>query len=150
FVGPMAALVLGLLTSSAAGASKPAAADKIDFSREIRPILSDNCFKCHGPDEKERKAKLRLDLAQEAIKPAKSGDYAIVPGDEAKSKLVERITSKDPDEMMPPPKSGKKLTAPQVELLRRWIQQGAKFVNHWAFVKPERPELPQVKDTRWA
>jgi len=146
-----AGLVAWSVVASAVGASKDKAGGpaKIDFSREIRPILSDNCFKCHGPDEKERKAKLRLDLKEEALKPSKSGDYAIVPGDVARSKLIERITSKDPDEVMPPAKTGKKLTAQQIELFRRWIEEGAKFVSHWSFVKPERPALPAVKAATW-
>src|SRR5260221_5936171 len=130
-------------------ANKPAFAPTVDFNREIRPILSENCFKCHGPDEKERKAKLRFDHKDDAFKPAKSGDFAIVPGDTSKSKLVERITSKDPDEIMPPTKSGKKLTARQIELLTSWIAQGAKWQEHWAYVKPERPTTPPVKDTHW-
>jgi mono/diheme cytochrome c family protein len=126
------------------------ASSKIDFNRDIRSLLSDNCFACHGPDDKERKAKLRFDDKVAALKPAKSGDYAIVPGDPAKSKLIERITSKDPDDLMPPPKTGKKLNAQQIELLRRWIQEGAKFEGHWAFTAPERPALPTVKDTKWS
>ena len=130
-------------------ATKPAATPSIDFNREIRPILSENCFKCHGPDDKERKAKLRFDRKEDAFKPAKSGDVPIVPGDTAKSKMVERITSKDPDEVMPPPKSGKKLTAQQIDLLTRWIAQGAKWQEHWAYVKPERPALPEVKNKKW-
>jgi len=133
----------------AASKEKPGATPPIDFNREIRSILSDNCFKCHGPDDKERKARLRFDVKEDALKPAKSGDYAIVPGDLAKSKLVERVTSKDPDEIMPPPKSGKKLTPAQIDLLKRWIGQGAPWQEHWAFVKPERPSLPKVKETRW-
>ena len=113
------ALIVCLLAAPAHGAAKDTAGVpvKADFNRDIRPILSENCYQCHGPDEKERKAKLRLDLKSQAFKPAKSGDYAIVPGDLAKSKLIERIQSKDPDEVMPPPKTGKKLTAQQVELL---------------------------------
>src|SRR5213593_1856386 len=143
-------LMFWILTAfSTVAANKPAAAPSIDFNREIRPLLSENCFKCHGPDEKERKAKLRLDLKDEALKPAKSGDFAIVPGDVARSKLIERITSKDPDEVMPPPKTGKKLNPQQIDLFRRWIQEGAKFVNHWAFLKPVRPPLPPVKDDHW-
>ncbi|HEY0456776.1 MAG TPA: PSD1 and planctomycete cytochrome C domain-containing protein, partial [Verrucomicrobiae bacterium] len=121
----------------------------IDFNREIRPILSDNCFACHGPDDEKRKAKLRFDRQDDAFKPAKSGDYAIVPGDLKKSKLIERITTKDADEIMPPPKTGKKLTPAQIESLTRWIAQGAKWQNHWAYVKPERPPLPKIKDKRW-
>src|SRR5712692_1709546 len=141
--------VLIMASFSAFAATKPAVAPTIDFNREIRPILSENCFKCHGPDEKERKAKLRFDHKDDAFKPAKSGDFAIVPGDTSKSKLVERITSKDPDELMPPPESGKKLTARQIELLTSWIAQGARWQEHWAYVKPERPAIPQIKDKPW-
>src|SRR3954451_8728162 len=129
--------VLWMLTGfCASGANKPASAPSIDFNREIRPIFSENCFKCHGPDDKERKAKLRFDRKEDALKPAKSGGLAIVPGDPARSKLIERITSKDPDEVMPPAKTGKKLTAQQIDLLTRWIAQGAKWQEHWAYVKP--------------
>ncbi|MGH8245528.1 MAG: DUF1549 domain-containing protein, partial [Gammaproteobacteria bacterium] len=126
---------------------KPAA--KIDFIREIRPILSDNCFACHGPDEKQRKAKLRLDKGEEALKPAKSGDLAIVPGDVARSKLIERVTAQDPDEVMPPPKTKKKLSAQQIDLLKRWIAGGADFKGHWAFLKPERPAVPAIQNPKF-
>src|SRR3954468_23534932 len=111
----LAVWMLAMLSTHAAS-KQPAAPAAIDFNREIRPILSENCFKCHGPDEQGRKAKLRFDRKEDAFKPAKSGDLAIVPGDPAKSKLVERITNKDPDEIMPPVKTGKKLTARQIEL----------------------------------
>src|SRR5437868_949119 len=134
---------------SAHAANKPAASAAIDFNREIRPILSDKCFKCHGPDEKERKAKLRFDRKEDALKAAKSGNFAIVPGDTTKSKMVERITSKDADEIMPPVKSGKKLTGQEIDLLTRWIAQGAKWQEHWAYIKPERPAIPEVKNKRW-
>ncbi len=90
-----------------------------------------------------------MDVRAEAIKPLKSGDIAIVPGDVAKSKLVERIETKDEDDMMPPPKSGKKLTSAQKEIFKQWIAQGAKYAEHWAFVKPERPKVPEVRNTRW-
>src|SRR4051812_38337528 len=129
--------------------TKPATGT-IEFNREIRPILSDNCFTCHGPDENKRKAKLRFDRKEDAFKAGKSGDLAIVPGDAAHSKLVQKITSKDEDEVMPPPKSGKKLTAQQIDLLTRWIAQGAKWQSHWSFTKPERPALPEVKNKKWA
>src|SRR6185295_13908376 len=99
-IGLAAALIVPP-AADAAGKDKAGAGAKIDFNRDIRPILSDNCFKCHGPDEKERKAKLRFDHKEEALKPAKSGDYAIVPGDPVRSKLIERITTTDPDEIMP-------------------------------------------------
>jgi hypothetical protein len=126
------------------------AAPAIDFNRDIRPILSDNCFACHGPDDKARKAKLRFDLHDEALQPAKSGERAIVPGDTAHSELIRRITTKDPDDVMPPPKSGKKLTSAQVDLLQRWIAQGAPWKVHWAYEPPRRPVVPAVKEKRWA
>ena len=133
----------------AASKEKPGVAKPIDFNRDIRPILSDNCFACHGPDEKGRKARLRLDTKEDAFKPAKSGDHAIVPKDLKNSQLVARITSKDEDELMPPPKSGKKLSAAQIDLLKRWIQDGAPWQTHWAYEAPKRPALPQVKDKKW-
>ncbi|PYJ05801.1 MAG: hypothetical protein DME25_07785, partial [Verrucomicrobia bacterium] len=120
-----------------------------DFNREIRPILAENCYKCHGPDDGARKAKLRFDVRTEALKPAKSGKTAIVPGAPDKSELVARITATDPDDRMPPLKTGKKLSAKQIELLRRWIAEGAPYATHWAYVKPARPELPEVKNKRW-
>src|SRR5687768_1357990 len=145
------ALVVGafMLALNAFAAPKAGAAKPIDFSRDIRPILSDNCFACHGPDEKERKAKLRLDRHEDALKPAKSGDYAIVPGDPKKSMLVERIMTDDEDEVMPPPKTKKKLSAQQKELLTRWIVEGAKWQSHWAFETPKRPTPPEVKNKKW-
>jgi mono/diheme cytochrome c family protein len=121
----------------------------IDFNREIRQILSDNCFACHGPDAQERKGNLRLDLHEDALKPAKSGELAIVPGQPEKSELIKRITTKDESDLMPPPKTGKKLSPKQIELLTRWIAEGAKWDEHWAFVPPKRPALPEVKETNW-
>ena len=136
------------LAVSAVGATP--AATPVDFARQIRPILADNCFTCHGPDEAARKANLRLDVREAAIKPAKSGAIAIVAGDAAKSEMHKRITATDADDLMPPTKTGKKLSAAQVELLKRWIGEGAKYEAHWAFVPPKRPALPVVKDGRWA
>jgi hypothetical protein len=124
-------------------------ASKIDFNRDIRPILSDHCYACHGPDEGKRKASLRLDRKEEAFKSLKSGDRAIVPGDLKASTLVHRVTSRDPDEIMPPPKEGKLLSPGQVELLVRWVKEGAEWKNHWAFIPPERPALPNVGDKKW-
>ena len=136
----LSGLLLGLANGICAPASsKPAG---IDFDRDIRPILSDTCFACHGPDEKERKARLRLDLKEGAFKPLKSGGYAIVPGHPEQSEIIARATTRDEDEVMPPPKSGKKPTTAQIDLLRRWIADGAKWQSHWAFIKPERPALP--------
>src|SRR5262249_31843491 len=139
-------LLLGLVTGVCArAAGKP----PVDFNRDIQPILSDKCFACHGPDEKERKAKLRFDRKDDAFKPLKSGGYAIVPGRPEQSELVARLTTKDEDELMPPPKSGKKLTPAQIDLVRRWVAEGAVWQSHWAFLKPERPPLPTVKNRKW-
>lgn len=118
---------------------------RIDFNREIRPILSDGCFACHGPDEKQRMAKLRLDTKDGAL--AKAG--VIVPGNAAQSRLIKRITSKDPNTVMPPPETGHKLTDKQIELLRRWIDEGALWNEHWAFVAPKRAEPPAVTNKAW-
>jgi len=100
------------------------AGSHVDFDRDIRPILSENCYKCHGPDDAARKAKLRFDIRAEALKPAKSGDIPIVPGSPEKSQLVSRITTSDIDDRMPPVKSGKSLKAVQIDLLRRWVAEG--------------------------
>ncbi|HMJ89022.1 MAG TPA: DUF1549 domain-containing protein, partial [Candidatus Acidoferrum sp.] len=141
----------GVFTPAAlAAAAKPPATKPIEFNRDIRQILSDNCFACHGPDDKGRKAKLRFDLKEEAFKPAKSGDLAIVPGHPEKSELIHRLTAKDEDDRMPPTKTGKKLTPAQIDLLTRWIKEGATWQEHWAFQKPKRPVSPTVKDKKWA
>ena len=119
-----------------------AAADtKLDFNRDIRPILSDNCFACHGFDAKKRKGKLRLDTAEGATA-IKDGIQAVKPGDPEASELIKRILSKDPEEVMPPPESHKQITPAQVDILRRWIAQGAAYRKHWSFEVPVRPEIP--------
>jgi len=122
---------------------------RIDFNRDIRPILSENCYACHGPDAETRKAGLRLDLKESALAKLKSEDFAVVPGDVTKSGLIQRITAKDVDDRMPPPKTGKHLTEAQIDLLRRWIAQGAPWNEHWSFIKPERPLPPTVKSKGW-
>jgi mono/diheme cytochrome c family protein len=128
-----------------------AAEPPVDFNRDIRGILSNNCLQCHGPDEQERKGGtdgLRLDLRDDAL--ADLGGYAaIVPGDPAKSALWERITSADPDLRMPPPGSGKKLSARERELVRRWIEGGANYARHWSYEPPVRPPVPQVANAAW-
>ncbi|HSU55141.1 MAG TPA: DUF1549 domain-containing protein, partial [Candidatus Dormibacteraeota bacterium] len=133
----------------AAASSKHAAEPKVDFNREIRPILSENCYKCHGPDDGARKAKLRFDIRAEALKPAKSDKIPIVPGAPEKSELIARVTATDPDDRMPPVKSGKQLTQTQISLFRRWVAEGAPYATHWAYVKPVRSTVPEVKDKRW-
>lgn len=121
----------------------------VQFNQDIRPILSDNCFQCHGPDEAARKARLRLDVREEALKPAKSDLVAIVPGAPEKSELIARITASDTDDLMPPVKSGKKLTPGQIDMLRRWIAEGAPYAKHWSYEKPSRPALPQLNHQQW-
>lgn len=114
----------------------------VSFNRDIRPLLSDNCYYCHGFDEKNRKAGLRLDVRESALKDH-DGVRAVVPGDLAKSDLWQRIISEDEDEVMPPPKAHKKpFTSEQRELIKRWIEQGAKYEAHWAFVPPVRAAVP--------
>lgn len=110
---------------------------KIEFNRDVRPILSDNCFYCHGNDASHRKAKLRLDVREDALK-----QEAFVPGKVDESALIERIVSGDENELMPPPDSHKKLTAEQKEILKRWIAQGAEYQQHWAYEKPVKAAIP--------
>lgn len=116
---------------------------RVQFNRDVRPILSDTCFHCHGFDEKERKGGLRLDVREEALKPAKSGDIAIVPGKPEESTLLARVFAPDSDDdLMPPAKLHKPLKPEQKETLRRWIAEGAEYQGHWAFLKPERATPP--------
>lgn len=128
-------------------AAKPVAT--IDFTRQVRPILSDNCFTCHGPDEKQRKARFRLDLKEAALGKLRDGSRAIVPGKPDDSVLLQRLEAKEPSERMPPPHANKKVTPEQIGLIRQWIQEGAPFAEHWAFVPPKRPALPPVKNKAW-
>jgi hypothetical protein len=121
---------------------------KIQFNRDIRPIFSDTCYLCHGPAKGARKGGLRLHNEADAL--ADLGGYrAMVPGQPAESELFKRITAKDPAKRMPPTKSGRSLTAKQIELIRRWIEQGAKWQKHWAFLPPEQPALAEVKNAAW-
>jgi Protein of unknown function (DUF1553)/Protein of unknown function (DUF1549)/Planctomycete cytochrome C/Concanavalin A-like lectin/glucanases superfamily len=120
----------------------PLLAAPLQFNRDIRPILADNCFACHGPDGAARKADLRLDHRGLALKGGKSGAPALVPEEPGKSELVRRISSKDPDELMPPTKSNKQLTPAQIVTLKTWIAEGASYQGHWAFAPPSRIEPP--------
>jgi hypothetical protein len=115
----------------------------VEFNRDIRPIFSDNCYQCHGPDSAARKARLRLDQESSAKSNREHGP-AIVPGDLEASELYRRITADDVSERMPPAKSGKSLTADQIDRIRRWIAGGARWQPHWAFIPPRRPEVPEV------
>src|SRR5688500_12106965 len=115
--------------------AKPSA--KIQFNRDVRPILSETCFTCHGPDKSHRKAGLRLDLREEALK---SG--AIVPGKPEASEAIKRIFTTNPDELMPPTDSHKTLTAKQKQTLKQWVAEGAEYQPHWAFIAPTKAPLP--------
>ena len=126
--------------------AEPAA---VDFNRDIRPILSDNCFECHGPDAEQRQTELRLDTRDGLFR--KSDEHSsVVPGDLANSELFRRITSADPDERMPPADSGRELTADQISAIETWIKSGADWQQHWSFVAPTRPKLPSVSNAEWA
>ncbi len=120
------------------------AADDVSFNRDVRPILSDHCFQCHGPDAKKRHGGLRLDDSQSALAGGDSG-VAIVPGDAKSSELIKRIESHDADAKMPPDSAGKPLSTQQMQVLRQWIDQGAKFEGHWAFQTAQRPEIPPTQ-----
>ena len=130
-------------------ATAVAASPQIDYDRDIRPILSNNCYKCHGPDAKERQASLRFDVREVALKPSESGKTAIVPGKLDKSELIARIFSTDDDERMPPPDSHKSLTDSQRQLLKQWIAGGAKYDRHWSYIPPRRPEPPHRVQGVW-
>lgn len=117
--------------------------DGLSFNRDIRPILSENCFQCHGFDKSTRKADLRLDVRESAVAPM-DGKAAIVPGKPNESEILRRILSTDPDEVMPPPDSGKTLADGQVRILQQWIGQGAQYEQHWAYIPPLRPEVPNT------
>jgi mono/diheme cytochrome c family protein len=131
-------IVLSCVELAAAGEPK-----KILFNRDIRPVLSQNCFKCHGPDKNEREADLRLDT-KEGLFGAVSDGMAVVPGKGNESIVLRRIKSSDADEHMPPPDSGKKLTAEQIALVERWIATGAEWQGHWAYIPPVRPDVSSV------
>jgi hypothetical protein len=142
-IGSRTMLILAGLVCLAASAIS-LAADKLEYNRDIRPILAENCFACHGPDSAARKADLRLDKREVTLE-----HEAIVPGKPAQSSLIERIFSTDADELMPPPAAKKKLTAAQKEILKRWIAEGADYQSHWSLIAPSRPAVPLVKNTAW-
>ncbi|MBI3720959.1 MAG: DUF1549 domain-containing protein [Fimbriimonas ginsengisoli] len=128
---------------------RAAGLDAPDFTRDVRPLLSRHCFKCHGPDETARKSRLRLDLREAATQPAKSGAVALVPGKPGESELLKRIFARDPDEVMPPPSTKNPLTVSEKETLKRWIATGAEYKQHWAFLPPRQPAPPEVRNTLW-
>ncbi len=140
--------VLKLACVLTAGWPLAANAGQISFNRDVRPILSENCFACHGFDAKQRKADLRLDISASAFA-ERDGSFPIKPGDLAKSEVWQRITSDDPAEIMPPPSTKKVLTAEQKATIRQWIEQGAVYQKHWAFEAPIAPVMPDVKQPNW-
>src|SRR5436190_4432581 len=133
-----------------AHAADERAPPSIEFNRDVRPILSDHCFRCHGPDSTTREADLRLDVEKSLFAERKDG-VIVERGRPMSSPLYRRLVSTDPDEKMPPPKSGKELSTVQIETLRRWIEQGARWEDHWAFrplVKESPPRLMDDKRVR--
>jgi hypothetical protein len=137
---------LFIIALAAAVVPPPLAAAGPDFNRVVRPILSNRCFKCHGPDKANQEAGLRLDLRAAAIAELDSGERAIVPGHTGSSGVVARIMSDDPDLVMPPPHTKVSLSADEKRILTEWIAAGAEYAPHWAFVQPVRPEPPAVRD----
>jgi hypothetical protein len=126
------------------------AARKVDFNFQIRPILSDKCFHCHGPDPRNRKAGLRLDIKEGAFGTTKSGARAVVAGDLEMSELYQRITAMDESERMPPKTLGRSLSSQEISLLKQWIEQGASWQTHWAFLPPKKVIVPRVKQEHWS
>ena len=145
-VSMASALAIALATGVARGDDKsPTGLAVIEYNRDVRPILAENCFACHGPDSASRKADLRLDRREAAVE---SG--ALVPGDIEASELIARIVTHDRDEVMPPPKTKKTLTPRQIDVLKSWVASGGAYQSHWSLIAPQRPRLPDVKQTGWA
>ena len=134
---------LSLVAGPVEGAVSSAKPAPVDFNRDIRPLMSDTCFKCHGFDDKARKGKLRLDVREEALKAGTSGKPAIVPGKPEQSEIIARLFTKDADDLMPPSAAHKEITPAQKELFRRWVAEGAKYAGHWAFEPAVPPAVPK-------
>ena len=140
-----AVLACLLIAGLSSGAKEETLPEIVDYNFHIRPILSDKCFTCHGPDANKREAGLRLDeeLAAKAELSESPGKFAIVAGDIAQSELVHRIWTADENELMPPPESNLKLTERERRLLEKWIEDGAEFKQHWAYIPPQKVDLPK-------
>ena len=149
-------LVLSIIAASVFIYGKKNSGDKlpgiVDFNIHIRPILSDRCFKCHGPDARQRKANLRLDIADSAFAVLKEslGKFALVPGDPIHSQVYLRISSDDTSEQMPPPSSNLTLSNYEISLIEKWIKQGAVYKQHWAFIAPQQQPIPETNNPSWA
>src|SRR4029453_9111402 len=147
-IGAASAALIALLSAASLKASAQASSSApapLSFNRDIRPILSNNCFACHGPDEKKRETDFHFDTKEGMF----LEEGIVVPGSAAKSVLVKKITEPDPKDRMPPPDSGHALTDAQIALLKRWIDEGARWDTHWAYTAPSRPEPPAVRQTQW-
>ncbi len=142
-------LTVALLLCTSSFAAQGGPEEQLQYGRDIQPILARACFNCHGPDEAQREARLRLDLQEGATADRRRG-AAVVPGDPAASLLVQRITEELPDDRMPPPDAETQLSEEERALLVRWIEEGARYERHWAFVPAARSALPSVRDTAWA
>jgi hypothetical protein len=140
----------GIVAIAGVPPARAAAPRSVEFNRDVRPILSNACFACHGPDSKLRKADLRLDQEKDAYADRGDGPRILVPGKPADSELYRRITSTDPSKRMPPRKAHKTLRPEQIDVLRVWIEQGAKYQGHWSLLAPRRAEITAVKDGKWA
>ena len=140
-------LALAALAITSPALAAPAPKAGVDFNRDVLPILSENCFHCHGPDEKAREAKLRLDTKDGLLR---TKNPVVIPGKTTQSELFKRLVAKIADDVMPPPKSKKTLTPAQIETVRRWIDAGAPYATHWAFTPPVRPEIPKITNRQSA
>ncbi len=138
-----------LLAALLAAGGPTVTAQSVDFGRQIRPLLADRCFSCHGLDDENRESEMRLDTRQGLYGPVESGGLAVVAGDPQESVIYQRMISEDESERMPPVDSGKKLSPEEIDLVRRWIAQGATWQRHWSFVPPARPQIPPVADLDW-
>src|SRR5262249_586613 len=141
------------ITETGAQTASPAAQEKdqrkLSFNQTIQPILSENCYACHGPDPGARKAKLRLDRAEFAYAPHDKSGPAILPGQPDRSPLVRKIEARNPKDRMPPPEAHKTLKPEQIALLREWVKQGAVYEEHWSFLAPKPQSVPEVKQKEW-
>jgi hypothetical protein len=139
-------LMLPVFLALAVSVPEIASAEEVRFNRDVRSILSENCYACHGPDSKARKADLRLDLESGSLEDL-GGYQAVVPGHPEKSELIARIETEDPDDIMPPPKTGKSLSDDEKSILREWILSGAKWEGHWSYIPVVRPDVPELDDS---
>ena len=146
-------LAVALLSTAAADVTRiedtSPVPDRIQFNRDVRPILSENCYVCHGPDPATREANLRFDTKDGMFAVLEEGHVAVTPGNLGKSELWKRVTLTGKKGQMPPVKSGKKLTAREAAVLRKWIEQGAEWQGHWAFIAPGKVPPPPVKNSAW-